>query len=259
MTNQIEGHELEKVSAELQTSFFNNKDQFEHVQRVAKMFSQSDLVPKVYKEKIGNCVIALEMANRMGASPLLVMQNLNIILGTPAWSSKFLIATLNASGKFSPLRYEQDEKNGGRCRAWALDKINNEKCYGAWVTMDMAKEEQWLSKSGSKWKTMPELMLRYRAASFFTNQFAPEISMGLATVEEVYDIPFQEVRNPVNIDKQSERIELMINDCKTLEDLETLGGSVDMNPAQIDLFNAKKDEILMEIYEAKLKAENESN
>lgn len=175
------------------TSFFQNSEMFEHVQRVAKMFSDSDLAPKNYKGKVGNCIIALEMANRMGASPIMVMQNLDIIMGNPAWRSKFLIASLNASGKFSPLRYEEDGKDGGRTRAWALDKANNEKVFGAWVSMNMAKAEGWIDKPGSKWKTMPELMLRYRAASFFTNQFAPEISMGLATVDEVQDVPYVEV------------------------------------------------------------------
>ena len=41
--------------------------------------------------------------------------------------------------------------------------------------------------AGSKWKTMPVKMLRYRAASFWTNEYAPEISMGMATVEEIID------------------------------------------------------------------------
>src|ERR1035437_501845 len=94
---------IEKTEV-LMTSYFGNKDLFEHVQRVAKVFSGSDLVPKLYKNNIGNCVIALEMAARIGASPLMVMQNLDVIQGKPSWSSKFLIASVNACGKFSPLR-----------------------------------------------------------------------------------------------------------------------------------------------------------
>lgn len=181
------------TAAEIKSrNMLTTKDSFELVQRVAKMYSESDLVPKNYKGKIGNCIIAIEMAHRIGASTLMVMQHLNIILGTPAWSSKFLIATLNNCGKFSPLRYEDNDKDGGSCRAWAVDKLNNEKVYGAWVSMKMAQAEGWIDKAGSKWKTMPELMRRYRAASFFTNQFAPEVSMGLQTQEEVFDVKAQE-------------------------------------------------------------------
>src|SRR5258706_14334822 len=135
MENEITKQELPSVEIQA-TSFFGTKDLFEHVQRVAQMFCKSDLVPKRYQNNVGNCIIALEMAQRIGASPLMVMQNLDVILGKPSWSSKFLIASLNACGKFTSLRYEEDEKEGGRTRAWAYDKINNEKIFGAWVSMN---------------------------------------------------------------------------------------------------------------------------
>jgi hypothetical protein len=167
---------------------FQSADNFQLAQRIAQVFAQSDMVPTQYKNNIGNCIIALEMANRIGSSPLMVMQNLYVIQGKPSWSSTFLIATLNACGKFSPLRYEEDANEGGRTRAYALDKSTGETLCGAWVSMEMAKAEGWTTKGGSKWKSMPELMRRYRAASFFTRQFAPEISMGLQTYEEVIDV-----------------------------------------------------------------------
>lgn len=176
----------------ISNNFFSTPQLFEHAQRVAKIFSSSDMVPKRYQNNIGNCIIALEMANRIGASPLLVMQNLDVIQGKPGWSSKFLIATLNSSGKFTPLRYEEDDEDGGRTRAWAED-IKGEKCFGVWVSMNMAKSEGWIEKNGSKWKTMPQLMRRYRAASFFTNQFAPEVSMGLRTIEDIQDTEYIDV------------------------------------------------------------------
>lgn len=211
---------METKTDEIQINYFATKDSFEHIQRVATMFSKSDMIPKRYINNVGNCIIAIEMATRMNANILMVMQNLDVIQGKPGWSSVFLIATLNSCGKFSPLRYEDSTENGGSCRAWAIDKINNEKVYGAWVSMDMAKAEGWIDKNGSKWKTMPELMRRYRAASFFTKQFAPEVSMGLQTTEEIIDItPIQS--NAINIiDKEKERIEMVVGDLETIEDLE---------------------------------------
>ena len=223
-------------------SMYQTKDSFEHIQRVATMFSKSELVPKKYQGNVGNCVIALEMANRMGASPLMVMQNLDVIQGKPGWSSKFLIATLNSCGKFSPLRYEEDDKNGGRTRAWAYDLKNNEKVFGTWISMEMAKAEAWIDKAGSKWKTMPEHMRKYRAASFFVNEFAPEVSMGLQTIEEVYDItPMQNPTVLNNEDKENERIELMIGDCITIEDLELIQSMI--TPEMQEKFNERKKQI----------------
>jgi hypothetical protein len=231
MENQLE--KIENVS-----SIFLTKDAFEHAQRIAQMFSKSDLVPEQFKGNIGNCVIALEMATRMNASPMAVMQNLYIVKGKPSWSSAFLIATFNASGKFSPLRYEQDEKNGGRVRAWAFDLSNKEKLIGAWVSMDMAKGEGWVDKPGSKWKTMPELMLRYRASSFFVRQFAPEISMGLHTHEEVQDISYTEVRLTEQ-DKQYNQITAHINNSTTLVQLEQVKDDL-MDSYHENIYEEKK-------------------
>lgn len=167
---------------------FGNSQQFEHAQRVAKMLSASNLIPKEFQNNVQNTMIALEMANRIGASPLMVMQNLYIVHGKPSWSSTFIISAINACGRFSPLRF--DLKGSGEtleCTAWALDKRTNERLDGVKVTMQMAIAEGWVGKAGSKWKTMPELMIRYRSAAFFGRLYAPDILMGMHTVEEVDD------------------------------------------------------------------------
>lgn len=211
---------------------------FEHAQRVAKMLSSSTLIPKEYQGNIQNTMIALEMANRIGASPLMVMQNLYIVHGKPSWSSTFIIAALNSSKKFSPVRFEmsgEGEEYG--CYAWAYELIGNEKIIGPKVTMKMAKAEGWIDKNGSKWKTMPELMLRYRAAAFFGRLYAPEITMGMQTMEEVVDVQTE----TVPVDKVAERIALLINDASTIDELEAIAPHV--QGEQIDLFNEKKEQL----------------
>jgi hypothetical protein len=162
---------------------------FEHAQRVAKMLSTSELIPKEYQGKVQNVMIALEMATRIGASPLMVMQNLYIVHGKPSWSSSFIIAALNSCKRFSPLRFEI-EGNGDEygCKAWALGTKDNERLEGPKVTWAMVKAEGWLQKNGSKWKTMPDLMFRYRAAAFFGRLYAPDILMGMQTMEETIDV-----------------------------------------------------------------------
>ena len=159
--------------------------QFEHAQRIAKLLSSSDLVPNQYKGNIANTMVALEMAHRMNASPLMVMQNLHIIHGRPSWGSSFIIASLNSCGRFGTLRFESTPTS---CKAVTMDKQSGAILEGPTVTMEMAKLEGWLDKPGSKWKTMPELMLKYRAAAFFGRLYAPEIMMGLYSADEVVDI-----------------------------------------------------------------------
>lgn len=169
---------------------FNSIEAFEQAQRMAGALCQSELVPEQYrgKEKLANCIIALEIAQRLGASPLPIMQNLYIVHGRPAWSSQFLISCVNASGKFSPLRYMMSGTGDAQqCIAWAVDR-GGERLESPAVSIAMAKAEGWFSKNGSKWKTMPELMLRYRAATLFARLYCPELTMGMHTDDEVIDI-----------------------------------------------------------------------
>lgn len=170
---------------------FSSLQGFELAQRAAKLLAQSSLVPKEYQGNLPNCVIALNMAARMNADPLMVMQNLFVVNGRPGWSSQFLISTFNTSGKFSSLRYEWVGEIGTDnwgCRAWAIEKATGQKLVGATVTIGLAKKEGWYNKNGSKWQTMPEQMLMYRAASWFIRAYAPELAMGMHTVEELGDI-----------------------------------------------------------------------
>lgn len=173
---------------------FDTVNGFEAMQRMAKLFTASSIVPDAFRgnnlTNQGNAVIALDMALRMGANPLMVMQNLYVVHGRPAWSAQFLIATLNQSGKFSSLRYEfqgKESQDDWGCRAVATELSTAEKLSGPLITIGLAKKEGWYNKNGSKWQTMPELMLRYRAASWFVRAYAPEIAMGLQTAEEVAD------------------------------------------------------------------------
>ncbi len=171
---------------------------FELIQRVSKAFATSDLVPKQYHDNLANCMIAMDMAQRIGANPLMVMQNLYIVHGTPGWSSKFLIATINACGRYSSLRYEWKGEPGQKdygCRAWAVERESRERLNGIWVTWEMVKAEGWDAKNGSKWKTMPDQMFVYRAAAFWQRAYAPELGMGLSTTEDLEDA-FDAQRGP---------------------------------------------------------------
>ena len=169
---------------------FFGKD-FAMGQRMANLLASSKIVPATFQGDIASSLIALNMAQRMGADPLQVMQSLFIVHGKPSFSSAFLIACFNQCGRFSPIRYEFEGEEGTDewgCRAYTTEKSTGEVIKGVKVTIGMAKAEGWYGKAGSKWKTMPELMLRYRSASFLIRSTAPEISLGFQTTEEVRDV-----------------------------------------------------------------------
>jgi len=173
-------------------SAFSSENAFVSVQRMAKALASSTLVPDSYRGEanLGNCIIALELSQRIGASVMAVMQSMVPIHGKPTWSAAFLIATVNSCGRFSHMRFRWVGKEGADdwgCRAYAVEREGNLELVGALVTIAMAKAEGWYGKSGSKWKTMPEQMLQYRAAAFWTRAYAPEIALGMHTSEEIHD------------------------------------------------------------------------
>ena len=252
--------------------------QFDTMQRVCKMFASSDLVPDTYKPKtkpipngatpetvaaiqaenkaamdkaVANCMIAVEVSMRIGASPLMVMQNMAVIYGRPSWSSKFLIATVNSCGRFEPLQfrftdkgnigmveyidYEWNDRNrrkeavkktlDGRnirnleCVAYTTKKGSKDVLESSPVSILLAIEERWYTKDGSKWRTMPRQMLMYRAASMWTNAYAPELSMGMRTIEEqqdIVDVEFEEV-TPVETPASPDASTISMDDAKTPE------------------------------------------
>ena len=166
---------------------------FDDVQRKALAVAQSDFVPQQFqaasvgKERaVANCLIALEMAQRMNAPTLAIMQSMHVIHGKPGFSSAFLIAQINASGMLKgSLRFEQTATS---CTAIGSDAVTGAELRGTPVTLDMAKAEGWSKRNGSKWSTMPAQMLVYRAASFWARQYAPQYALGMHTVEELQDM-----------------------------------------------------------------------
>jgi hypothetical protein len=267
--------------------------QFETLQRIAVMFSNSELVPDMYrttadnpKEKaMANCMIAFNLAQRLQADTLMVMQNLVIIHGRPSWSSKFLISTVNTCGRFEPLQY--DIRNAGKlgkvaytdyvwnpekrkklpvqkvfegadidnieCTAFTNLKGSSKELRSTTISIRMAIQEGWYTKDGSKWVTMPEQMLRYRAASFWTNAYAPELSMGMRTVEENEDIsdtidttytevndkPAASVQAEINANANKQTVDFKPTDDKPIppadpkpaaENKETPAAGADSNP-----------------------------
>ena len=170
--------------------------EFELVQRKAKAYAASNLVPDQFKNNMSNCIIAMEMAKRMEMNALMLMQNMYIVHGKPSFSSTFVIACINACGRFTPLRFKYSgEGDNRKCIAYCHDKKSGDLLESTPITIQIAKAEGWYGKKGSKWQTMPDLMLQYRAATFFGRAFAPDYLMGLHTREEMHDIHSNKVHN----------------------------------------------------------------
>ena len=189
--------EITKANTDGESSIYQTTESFEFAQRQAKSLCQSQLVPTQYQGQNGlsNCLVALEMSKRMNLSPLTVMQNLNVIHGKPSWSAQFISSIVIGCNRFKNFDYVvqgNGESLSVQCTAIRLE--DNKLVKGTAVTMKMAKEEGWTIKN-KKYQSMPEIMLKARAATFFGRQYIPDLLLGVQTSEEVIDIEPE----PINV------------------------------------------------------------
>lgn len=179
---------VEQTTELTTNSVWENKDQFNQLLRAAQMLSQTSIIPQSYQGKPQDCFVAIEMANRMGVSPMVVMQNMYVVKGKPSWAGQACTMLINSCGKFKDVKHiytgEKGKPNRG-CYVTATRISDGSQVDGVEVTMQMAQSEGWTSNS--KWRNMPELMLAYRASAFFARVYCPEAMMGVQTAEEVYD------------------------------------------------------------------------
>lgn len=209
-------------------NIFGSVQGFEIGQRMAKVFAQSTLVPQAYQGNVGNCLIGLNMAARMHADPLMVFQNLVVVHGTPTFEAKFAIACFNATGKYTSIRYEEIGERGKDnfgMYAFAIDKATGDVVKGPEITIQMAKDEGWYGRN-PKWKTIPQLMLRYRAASWLIRTTDPGVMMGFQTREELEDAEYTEI-TPDNVDQLS--AEEKLAQAQEKEQKEANSQAMDMN------------------------------
>ena len=182
----------------------------------ATIYAKSDFIPDHFKNRPNNCFIAVEIATRLRMSELMVMQNLGVVHGKLGFAGQFVIGAINAAKIFDDrLRFQIQSANAAgnlvdNSDASAFDKTFTIRAYaltkgkavvGPWIDWNVVASEGWdidkpLRDGGgtirSKWNTMPDLMFRYRAASWFGRTVCPEVLLGLQTVEEIEDVVGQE-------------------------------------------------------------------
>lgn len=157
---------------------------------MAQTLSKSEIIPQSYKGKPADCLIAIDIANRLGLSPAIIMQNSQVVRGKFSWSGSACKAMIDGCGRYQKTRYVYVGEEGKDSYGCYLEAIDNDGdiIRGVPVTIGMAKKEGWYDKDGSKWRSIPDLMLKYRAAAFFMRTECASIAMGFLTTEEVEDV-----------------------------------------------------------------------
>jgi len=188
--NEIISAEEKQITAPAEIHQGSFIESFRECYKLAQTLATSQIIPEIYQNKPADCAIAVDMANRMNVSPMMVMQNLYVVKGKPSWSGQACKALVEGCGKFRNVRHQyfgDKGKDTRGCRLTAVWADTGEVVEGPDVTIQMAKAEGWYGKN-PKWSNMPELMLAYRASAFFARVYCPEILMGVHVEGEAEDV-----------------------------------------------------------------------
>ena len=252
LTNQYRHESLMLAREALKDSpsIFLNVIKFEHCQRVSNMLAASTMVPEAFQENVGNCMIALNYADRLNVDVFMLMQSMYVVHGKPGIEGKMVIALINKSGLFvGPLQWEftgEKEKDEWTCTAFAKHKETGEILKQS-IDWKMVKRMGWYNKKGPDktvesnfWRSIPEQMFKYRTASWFANSYCPEVKMGLYTVEELKELDaVPMIQSPNGTFQQAEvstEKPEKLYEANTTVDKSDVGGdvNVDLIPDNID-------------------------
>ena len=158
--------------------------------KIAQIFSRSDLVPREYKGKPENVVLAIQMGSELGLAPLQALQNIAVINGRPCLWGDAMLALVQASGKLEYIR-EWTEEKSAHC---VIKRKGYPEEYEKIFSDEDAQRAGLLQKPGP-WQESRARQRHMRARSFaLRDQFA-DVLRGLSSIEEVQDSPDPEMQN----------------------------------------------------------------
>lgn len=170
-------------------SMYLDTGKFEHMWRVATALAKSSIVPKHYQENPANCLLAVNMSLRLRLDPFMFMQKTTVINDKLGFEAQLIIAMVNTQKPFkTPVRYIYTGTAGQddfTCTAWAITKDDERIEYK--LSVGQARKIG-NAKKNDNWLNTPELMITYRATTYLIRLYAPELLMGMSTIDELVDM-----------------------------------------------------------------------
>jgi hypothetical protein len=159
---------------------------FEQALTFANYMADSDMVPKDFKGKPGNCLIAMQWGFEVGLKPLQALQGIAVINGRPSiWGDALLSLVLSSPVCKDVI--ERYEGTGDDFKAVCIAQRHGRADKMATFSLKDAKAAGLLGKQGP-WVQYRDRMLKQRARAFaLRDQFA-DVIKGLSVAEEAQDI-----------------------------------------------------------------------
>ncbi|MBT8085990.1 MAG: recombinase RecT [Woeseia sp.] len=196
--------------------------QYDMMMKVSDVFARSNMVPAHFKQRPADVFVTLQLAWRLNIDPMTALQSVYIVQGRPGLSASLVIALANRSGLFKgPITFEKTGKGNALSVTANAELVATGQIVSATVDMALAQAEKWTKND--KYRTMPEHMLIYRAATWLVRRYAPEVLLGMQTNEELRDIVAADTAERVDDTAEAVALEGTILACETAEQVKAVG------------------------------------
>lgn len=179
---------MNEVSSEVATTtkqvvFDLSPQTFEQALTFSNYLAESDMVPKDFKGKPGNCLVAMQWGMEIGLKPLQSLQNIAVINGRPAIWGDALIAIVRSSPACEYILETQTDTTA-TCKVKRRGEPEQERTF----SMGDAQAAGLKGKQGP-WTQYPKRMMQMRARAFALRDVFPDVLKGLPVAEELMDTP----------------------------------------------------------------------
>lgn len=153
----------------------------------ANLVCTSDLIPKEYKNKPGDIVVAVMAGNEVGLAALQSLQSYCVINGRPGLFGDAPLALVRASGKLAYFDEKFEGAGDGLTAVCTAQRKGSSLHAITFGVADARKAGLW-GKAGP-WQQYPQRMLQMRARSWALRDMFPDVLKGIAQAEELIDMP----------------------------------------------------------------------
>lgn len=175
---------------------------FEQLVTFADIAAASEFVPKDFRGRPGNIMLAVQMGSELGLSPMQSLQSIAVINGRPGVWGDGLIGLCRQSPLCEDIIERIDGEGDAREAVCIAKRRGSAPVEGRFSVSDAKRAQLW---GKDIWAKYPDRMLRSRARSYALRDAFPDVLRGLKMGEELIDTPADDWRGPT-IDASPETI-----------------------------------------------------
>lgn len=206
---------------------------------IAKLMAAGNFVPPHLRGKSGDCLAVVMQAARWGLDPFAVGNKTYFVNDRMAYEAQLVIAVLNTSGVLRgrlEFDWEQTDTDlictvGGTLKADSRPKA---------ISQEFSKVKV---KNSPLWQSSPRQQLGYYTARMWARLYAPEVLLGVYTVDEVQEMGADNARDVTPAAPTRRRLRKAVEaESPSINTIEVEAQPIDHDPATGEVIEEESEE-----------------